>query len=116
MASLETPWNGLKLFEIIMNTLSGKRPEVPSTTPLVISQFINHCWNEKPESRFSARQIVEKFGLFFAVNSGVTQGRTQSQESANQYVEQALLPGNPVTEAQGYVSGLHLGYYSAELD
>lgn len=48
-------------FQIYERILSGMRPTLPSTTPTLLAEIIQWCWQSEAEARPSMEQIQERF-------------------------------------------------------
>lgn len=46
--------------EIPQLVMAGKRPRLPEHLPPAVVQLIERCWNEQPESRPTAENILQE--------------------------------------------------------
>jgi tRNA A-37 threonylcarbamoyl transferase component Bud32 len=53
------PYEGVQSVRIITSVINGMRPQIPKTTPAVLTKLISLCWHTKASMRPTAGEIVK---------------------------------------------------------
>lgn len=60
MATSDVPFAEVDYNQIVLETVNGRRPQIPDSTPSTLLNLINSCWDSDYEVRPSASRVIEQ--------------------------------------------------------
>eukprot|EP00210_Caulerpa_lentillifera_P001160 g1116.t1 len=60
MATSDVPFSEVDYNQIVLETVNGRRPQIPDSTPSTLLNLINSCWDSEYAIRPTATQVIQQ--------------------------------------------------------